>query len=92
MTQQYGMIINGRQTPALGGETFEVRNPANTDELVGLVARGGREDVRRIVESAESKAATLTKEAALESKEYLLRAKAEFEKETRDSTGSSAPG
>ncbi|HLA25135.1 MAG TPA: aldehyde dehydrogenase family protein [bacterium] len=53
MTQQYGMIINGRQTPALGGETFEVRNPANTDELVGLVARGGREDVRRIVESAE---------------------------------------
>src|SRR3990170_484692 len=53
MTQQYGMIINGRQTPALGGDTFEVRNPANTDEVVGLVARGGREDVRRIVESAE---------------------------------------
>ena len=53
MTPQYGMIINGRQTPALGGETFEVRNPANTDELVGLVARGGREDVRRIIESAE---------------------------------------
>src|SRR3990170_8568077 len=53
MTQQYGMIINGRQTPALGGDTFEVRNPANTDEIVGLVARGGREDVRRIIESAE---------------------------------------
>ncbi len=53
MAQQYGMIMDGRQTPALSGETFEVRNPANTDEIVGLVARGGREDVRRIIESAE---------------------------------------
>ena len=53
MPQQYGMIVDGRQTPALSGETFEVRNPANTDEIVGLVARGGREDVRRIIESAQ---------------------------------------
>jgi betaine-aldehyde dehydrogenase len=51
--QPYGMIVDGVQAPALSGETFEVRNPANTDEVVGLVARGGREDVRRIVASAE---------------------------------------
>jgi len=53
MPDQYGMIVDGRQTQALGGETFEVRNPANTDEIVGLVARGTREDVRRIIASAE---------------------------------------
>jgi aldehyde dehydrogenase (NAD+) len=53
MAEQYGMIINGAQTPALSGETFEVRNPANTDEVIGLVARGGREDVRRIIQSAD---------------------------------------
>ncbi|HEY6102086.1 MAG TPA: aldehyde dehydrogenase family protein [bacterium] len=53
MAERYGMIINGVQTQALGGETFEVRNPANTDEVVGLAPRGGREDVRRIVESAQ---------------------------------------
>ena len=53
MTETYGLIIDGRQTPALSGETFEVRNPANTDEVVALAARGGREDVQRIIASAE---------------------------------------
>lgn len=53
MTETYGMIIDGRQTPALSGETFEVRNPANTDEVVGRVARGDRDDVGRIIASAE---------------------------------------
>lgn len=53
MTQRYGMIIEGRQAQAHSGETFEIRNPANTDQVVGLVPRGGREDVQRIVASAE---------------------------------------
>jgi succinate-semialdehyde dehydrogenase/glutarate-semialdehyde dehydrogenase len=53
MTETYGLVINGRQTPALSGETFEVRNPANTDEVVALAARGGRDDVHRIIASAD---------------------------------------
>lgn len=54
-----GMIIDGRQVPATGGETFEVRNPANWDEVVGVVPQGGREDVRRAAEAAQ-KAVTTT--------------------------------
>ncbi len=53
MAERYGLIVEGRQVPAISGETFEIRNPANTDEVVGLVARGGRDDVQRAVESAE---------------------------------------
>ncbi|MDQ7842634.1 MAG: aldehyde dehydrogenase family protein [Armatimonadota bacterium] len=51
--ERFGLVVDGRQTEALSGETFEVRNPANTDEIVGVVARGGPEDVERIVESAQ---------------------------------------
>jgi len=52
MAETFGMILDGRQVPALEGETFPVINPANIDEGVGLVPKGGREDVRRAVESA----------------------------------------
>ena len=52
MAETFGMILDGRQVPALEGETFPVINPANIDEVVGLVPKGGREDVRRAVESA----------------------------------------
>ncbi len=41
-------------------------------------------EASRVLEAAAAKAAALTKEAELESKEYLLRAKADFEKETRE--------
>jgi len=58
MAEKYGLVIDGQQVPALGGETFEVRNPANTDEVVGIVPRGGAEDVERAVESAQRGLAT----------------------------------
>lgn len=54
MAETYGLVVDGRQVPALSGETFEVRNPANTDEVVGVVARGGRDDVERAVASAQT--------------------------------------
>jgi succinate-semialdehyde dehydrogenase/glutarate-semialdehyde dehydrogenase len=52
MAEAFGMILDGRQVPALEGKTFDVVNPANTDEVVGTVPKGGREDVRRAVDSA----------------------------------------
>jgi len=52
VAQFYGMIIDGEQVPAASGEALEVRNPANWDEVVGRVPRGGREDVRRAAEAA----------------------------------------
>lgn len=58
MTERYGLVIDGRQVPALSNETFEIRNPANTDEVVGIAPRGGREDVERAVDSAQRALAT----------------------------------
>lgn len=52
LTESYGMLIEGKQVPASSGETFEVRNPANWDEVVGEAPKGGREDVRRAASSA----------------------------------------
>ncbi len=52
MAQLHGMVIEGKQVPAASGETFEVRNPANWDEVVGEAPKGGREDVRRAAEAA----------------------------------------
>ncbi len=46
------MVIDGRQVPAVRGRTIEVRNPADTDEVVGTVPKGGPEDVAKAVASA----------------------------------------
>ncbi|MGH9867565.1 MAG: aldehyde dehydrogenase family protein [Candidatus Polarisedimenticolia bacterium] len=48
----HGNYINGSWIPAAGGETFENRNPANTDDVVGVFARSTAEDVRRAVDAA----------------------------------------
>jgi aldehyde dehydrogenase (NAD+) len=37
---------------ALGGDTFENRNPANWEEVVGIFAKSSKEDVDRAVEAA----------------------------------------
>ncbi len=52
MPEFHGMVIEGKQIPAQSGETFQVRNPANIDEVVGEAPQGGREDVRRAASSA----------------------------------------
>jgi betaine-aldehyde dehydrogenase len=52
MNRSHGMVINGKNAPAQSGETFEIRNPANIDEVVGTAPKGGREDVRRAVDAA----------------------------------------
>src|SRR2546422_8644385 len=53
MTATYGMLMDGQQIPAQREETIEVRNPANTDEIVGVVPKGASEDVERAVTSAQ---------------------------------------
>ncbi len=52
MTRSYGMVIDGREATAADGATIEVRNPANVDEIVGRVPKGGRVDVKRAVAAA----------------------------------------
>src|SRR5687767_9797518 len=48
----HGNYINGSWIPAAGGDTFENRNPASSDDVVGVFARSTAEDVRRAVDAA----------------------------------------
>ena len=43
--------VNGEWT---GGDTFENRNPANTDEIVGLFTKGRKDDISAAAEAAAS--------------------------------------
>lgn len=49
-TKQY---INGEWVNSNSNETIEVINPA-TEEVIGKVAKGNKEDVDRAVEAADS--------------------------------------
>lgn len=47
----FANYINGEW---IGGDTFENRNPANTDELVGLFVRGSASDIEAAAEAAQA--------------------------------------
>jgi aldehyde dehydrogenase (NAD+) len=49
---RYGNFIGGEWTPAKSGRTFENRNPADRDDLLGTFADSGPEDVERAVAAA----------------------------------------
>src|SRR5512135_3126615 len=44
--------IDGKWVDSRSAETFRSINPANTDDVVGVVARSGREDVDQAVRAA----------------------------------------
>jgi alpha-ketoglutaric semialdehyde dehydrogenase len=48
----WGNYIDGESVPSSSGRTFENRNPANQDEVVGRFADSTREDAERAVDSA----------------------------------------
>jgi acyl-CoA reductase-like NAD-dependent aldehyde dehydrogenase len=48
----YHNYINGRWTPSDSGETFENRNPANTDDLIGHFQKSTRRDVEAAIDAA----------------------------------------
>ena len=48
----YKNFINGEWVDASGGKAYENRNPANTDELVGMFVSSSREDVNAAVDAA----------------------------------------
>ena len=51
-TQTYSNYIHGEWVD--GGKTFENRNPANTDEVVGLFTRGTAADIGQAAEAAQA--------------------------------------
>src|SRR5215813_2038983 len=50
----YKNFIDGEWKDAKGGEAYENRNPANTDELIGMFASSGAEDVDAAVDAAKA--------------------------------------
>jgi len=58
MAKNFQNFINGRWVDAKSGKTFENRNPANWDEVVGLFPKSGREDVEAAVKAARAAFAT----------------------------------
>ena len=52
MAETYLNYIAGEWIEPLSGDYFENRNPARTDDLVGLFPRSGSEDVKRAVAAA----------------------------------------
>ncbi len=48
----YGNFVNGEWTPSSSGETFENRNPANTDDLIGVFQKSTRRDVEAALSAA----------------------------------------
>jgi acyl-CoA reductase-like NAD-dependent aldehyde dehydrogenase len=52
MANQYKNHINGSWTSAIDGKTFENRNPANWDEIIGIFPDSNQKDVDEAVRSA----------------------------------------
>ncbi len=50
----YNNFIGGSWIPAVSGDLFENRNPANTDDLIGMFQRSTRRDVQAALEAARS--------------------------------------
>jgi aldehyde dehydrogenase (NAD+) len=48
----YDNFINGRWAPSASGETFENRNPANRDDLIGVFQKSTRTDVEAALAAA----------------------------------------
>jgi len=49
----YYNLIDGEWVPSVSGELFENRNPANTNDLIGLFQQSGAADAARAVEAAQ---------------------------------------
>ncbi len=54
MPQKFQNLINGKWIDAKSGKTFENRNPANWDELIGVFPKSSKEDVDEAVKAARS--------------------------------------
>ncbi len=48
----YHNFIDGSWVPSVSGDVFENRNPANTDDLIGVFQKSTRDDAVRAVEAA----------------------------------------
>jgi alpha-ketoglutaric semialdehyde dehydrogenase len=52
-TREYSNYIDGKWVKSHSGKTFENRNPANQDDLIGIYAESGAEDLNAAVDAAQ---------------------------------------
>jgi acyl-CoA reductase-like NAD-dependent aldehyde dehydrogenase len=52
MARKFQNFINGKWVDAKSGKTFENRNPAHRDEVIGTFPKSGKEDVEEAVQCA----------------------------------------
>src|SRR3989442_617828 len=74
MPRAYKNFIKGEWVAARGGKAFENRNPANTDELVGMFPASTSEDVNLAVDAAKDAYKTWRLVPAPKRAEILFRA------------------
>ena len=53
MAEVYKNFIDGEWVESSSGETYENRNPANWDEVIGIFQRSTKEDVNAAIEAAQ---------------------------------------
>jgi aldehyde dehydrogenase (NAD+) len=74
MAEDYRNYVGGKWVPASSGETFESRNPANRDEVLGVFPRSGAEDVNEAVRAAADAYQEWMRTPVPERSDYLMRA------------------
>jgi alpha-ketoglutaric semialdehyde dehydrogenase len=74
MAEEHRNYIGGKWVPAESGDTFESRNPADHDELIGTFPRSGPEDADHAVEAAKDANRDWMMTPAPERADYLMRA------------------
>jgi acyl-CoA reductase-like NAD-dependent aldehyde dehydrogenase len=72
-TREYANYINGKWVKAGKGKTFENRNPANQDDLVGVFQESDADDLNAAVEAASKAYETWRLTPAPKRAEYLFR-------------------
>jgi alpha-ketoglutaric semialdehyde dehydrogenase len=80
MADEHLNFIGGKWVPAASGQTFESRNPADRDEVVGVFPRSGPDDVAKAVEAANEAYGDWMATPVPVRSDYLLRAGLVLEK------------
>ena len=64
--------INGEWVPARSGKAIEDRNPANTDELVGMFPASSAEDVNQAIDAAKARLQDVAPDACSQARRNSL--------------------
>lgn len=70
----YGVHINGEWSASDSGETFENRNPARSDDLIGHFAKAGKADTEKAVSAAHEAKHQWARTSAIERANILYKA------------------